>query len=176
MKIVDNYFSLCYFNVVNQLNMCRMKYPGDRHKPPEGVTLTGVIGRSGRLWSAILQEDALRQTDGKAANRRDRIRTALWRIPRRSGCRRCKARCANLSGERTETVSDYSGAFDWTDERFICPFLYAGRHPSGKRQVYGTERHTVESGHLRDSSEEIMKKAIVPDRIVVQQRGRVVND
>lgn len=23
--------------------MCRLRYPGDRRKPPEGVTLTGVI-------------------------------------------------------------------------------------------------------------------------------------
>ena len=45
-----------------------MKYPGDRRKPPEGVTLTGVIGQSGRLRSAILQEDAVRQADGKAVN------------------------------------------------------------------------------------------------------------
>ncbi len=48
-KNIDNYFPLCYFSVVNQLNMCRTKYPGDWRKPPEGVTLTGVIGRIVRL-------------------------------------------------------------------------------------------------------------------------------
>ena len=34
--------------------MCRTKYPGDRREPPEGATLTGVIGRIGRLQIAYI--------------------------------------------------------------------------------------------------------------------------
>ena len=50
---------------------------------------------------------------------RDRVWTALWRIPQRSGCRRCKTSSdVNLSGERTELEQLLAYIYDYmADDR-----------------------------------------------------------